>query len=609
MLVRLSVLPLALVFCLVAASSSATPVPNVIPTSAPVWTGDNPPPATTSRDDYGYGIAPAGDVNGDGFGDVLVGAPGWNLYRGRALLYLGSASGLSNVPAWILEGSEEGGALGTSVAGAGDVNRDGYADIIVGEPGAQGGRGRARLFLGSRRGFRPSPFWEQSGDTDEQLGSTVAFAGDVDSDGYDDVLVGCSSMNSSVRLYLGRPGHLDRDPAWVLPGTYACDGVGDVNGDGFGDVAVQPNGTTAVFHGSRLGLSNTASWTGPWAVGFSGRGDVNGDGFDDLLLGPVSIGVGDVHLYLGTAAGLGPTPAWNAADGSSNFGLFVSIAGDVNADGISDIAVSAPRHREDLASAPSVFVYLGTHGLPSTTPSWRGTSGFPTFLRPVALGADVDGDGSSEVLFADPASGGRVFLYALGPAYPAPFITHEPAAAVIPAGTALTLEADIFDDTHSVERGEIVYRFVEDFESQPPIIMEHVTGDLYRGTIPAPAGYQSGLVYSIHGVDDHGLVGATELVGVDYVFEAASRFRPRVVSAVGAGDVHIRFTTRQPGPARIRIFDVSGRLFATVLNTPELRSGEHRVEVREATLPRSGVFFYRIETSGGAATGRLVRVR
>ncbi len=155
----------------------------------------------------GFSVAAAGDVNGDGFGDVIVGAERYDngqVDEGRAFAYYGSASGLGAVPAWTAEGDQSLALFGSAVATAGDVNGDGYSDVLIGARLYDGGQideGAAFLFLGSasgldRNGTRPSGSpsnadWRAEGDQPGSLaGTSVSTAGDVNGDGYFDVLVG-----------------------------------------------------------------------------------------------------------------------------------------------------------------------------------------------------------------------------------------------------------------------------------------------------------------------------------------------------------------------------------------------------------------------------------
>src|SRR5262249_27983333 len=147
-----------------------------------------------------YSVATAGDVNGDGYSDVVVGAPGYGgagyLLGGKAYLYLGSPSGLSQSPAWAVAGQSEAAYFGWSVASAGGVNGDGYADVIVGSIGCCSGifsdGGAALLYLGSAAGLQSTPAWLVKGGAGgfEEFGYSVAGAGDVNGDGYADVVIG-----------------------------------------------------------------------------------------------------------------------------------------------------------------------------------------------------------------------------------------------------------------------------------------------------------------------------------------------------------------------------------------------------------------------------------
>src|SRR5262249_46536930 len=104
---------------------------------------------------FGYSVSSAGDVNGDGYADVIVGRPPFDNGQGaegRPFLYLGSARGLSPIPVWTAECDQDSANFGYSVATAGDVNRDGYTDVIVGASmfdGAAKNEGRAYVYLGS----------------------------------------------------------------------------------------------------------------------------------------------------------------------------------------------------------------------------------------------------------------------------------------------------------------------------------------------------------------------------------------------------------------------------------------------------------------------------
>jgi hypothetical protein len=176
-------------------------------------------------------VAAAGDVNGDGYGDVIVGA---RLYdagftdEGAAFVFLGSAAGVADgdpgsAGVALLESNQQASGFGGSVAGAGDVNGDGYADVIVGAnsyTAGETGEGAAFVFLGSATGIadgNPATVGVAQLESDQssaQLGQSVAGAGDVNGDGYADVIVGANSYNA---------GLAGEGAAFVFPGQRVGD--------------------------------------------------------------------------------------------------------------------------------------------------------------------------------------------------------------------------------------------------------------------------------------------------------------------------------------------------------------------------------------------------
>jgi hypothetical protein len=349
---------------------------------------------------YGRSVSSAGDVNGDGFDDVIVGAPDFTsptaggplggLFAGKAYVFLGGSSGPSLTPAWTSLGDNEAPAeFGWTVASAGDVNGDGFDDVIVGAP-AQGSQGLANamgkvfVYHGSPSGPGTSPAWTSRGDAVVQatFGNSVASAGDVDGDGFDDVIIGAEFFDApgpndafntgKAFVYLGSVAGLGTPAAWTAqaPGTpqaarfgISVDSAGDVNGDGFDDVAVGASGENTslegrvfVYHGSAAGPSTSPSWSvvgGPFsAFGHSvaGAGDVEGDGFDDLLVGDPTfatdgVQAGAAFLYSGSPTGLTLVDTWSSSGETavqSEFGWSVAGAGDVNGDGFDDAIIGAP---------------------------------------------------------------------------------------------------------------------------------------------------------------------------------------------------------------------------------------------------------------------------
>ncbi len=423
-------------------------------TAIPVWTAEG----NQIDSQFGASVASAGDVNGDGYSDVLTGAPRFSngqADEGGAFLFLGSASGLGATPAWTAEGNRSDSWFGASVASAGDVNGDGYSDVIVGAPGfsyGQPGDGRAFVFLGSTSGLDTAPAWTRaSSRVGAHFGHSVGTAGDVNGDGYGDVIVGAyaygngQSLEGAAFVFLGSASGLGTTPAWIAEsdqaGAYFGQSVGtagDVNGDGYSDVIVgapgfyngeADEGGAFLFLGSASGLAATPVWTAEGnridsrlGASVGPAGDVNEDGFSDVIVGApgllfTSTDEGRAFVFLGSALGLAATPVWTA-EGSrinSQFGASVGTAGDANGDGLSDVVVGAPGFSNGVFDEGGGFAYLSVCASPAEVRGlgWLGdgvtldwTPGVATTTSYDLMYGDLDdvsflGTGAGDVCLAD----------------------------------------------------------------------------------------------------------------------------------------------------------------------------------------------------------------
>ncbi len=388
---------------------------------------------------FGASLSSAGDVNGDGYDDVIVGAPtytngeGW---EGRAFAYHGASGGLSTTPAWTVESNVANGWLGTSVAGVGDVDNDGFDDVLVGSTyfqNPQHWEGAAWFYRGSASGLSTTAAWTMEGNLNNaEFGASVAGAGDVDNDGYVDILVGAPGSSGFGRCLWFRGGasgpSLVANALLVSPQSnsgFAASiaSAGDVDADGYADVLVgagaYTNGQTGegaifVYRGAAAGLqtavaakaeSNEASAALGFAV--ARAGDVNGDGFGDVIAGAPNFRIGalrygDAFVFHGSATGLVTPFAWRAGPQQvdSNFGAAVGGAGDVNGDGFDDVIVGADSYNWFTINDGRAYVWQGSaSGLPVAATSTAQPGNTHTYFGISVAGAgDVNGDGLADVV-------------------------------------------------------------------------------------------------------------------------------------------------------------------------------------------------------------------
>jgi len=386
---------------------------------------------------FGDSVACAGDVNKDGYDDVIVGAVGnddGGSDAGEAYVYHGSTSGLGSIPDWSDRGEAVDDGYGKSVASAGDVNGDGYDDVIVGAEGNDDGgsdAGEAYVYHGSSSGLSSSPDWDEQGAAGDYFGSIVSSAGDVNGDGFDDVIIGApfnsdaGSETGKVYGYYGSSSGLSSTPDWSdlgeANGDYFGEVVataGDVNGDGYDDVIIGARenddgpgdtaGKSYVYHGSATGLSTNPDWTEKGEAdgdqfGFyvSSAGDVNEDGFDDVIIGAPynddgGLLSGKAYIYMGSDSGLRSYPGWkDVGEGLGDyFGNIVAHIGDINMDGFDDVAVYG---WGGVIDDSEVYIYFGSATGPGSSPDLS----LNMKVTSIAFGGDVNGDSYIELLLGN----------------------------------------------------------------------------------------------------------------------------------------------------------------------------------------------------------------
>jgi len=415
----------------------------------------------TAADELGASAAMAGDLDGDGLGDLLVGAPAeGSLDKGATYVMLSPlALDTTTADAYAsFSGVETSDEAGTSLSAAGDVNDDGYADLIIGAPCNDDGgddAGAAYVILGpltaGSSSLSDAHATLQGESADNRTGYAVAGVGDTNGDGQDDVFIGAYQADAtaenagSAYLVAGTITGLQDLSANAarITGAAANDslgwsvaGGGDVNGDGLSDflVGAYTNDTNAnnagaayLFTGPLAGIFSAdlagASYWGEAATDFAGfavalGGDVDGDGYDDLLVsssGEDSGGsdAGAVYLVLGANA-LGNHIVLSSADAKltgeeagDRAGFSVGFAGDVNNDGHDELLIGARGlHANDGTQPGGAYLLYGpVSGDQSLAEAGvrllgEGDGSYAGYA--VAGGADMDGDGYDDFVVGAP---------------------------------------------------------------------------------------------------------------------------------------------------------------------------------------------------------------
>ena len=344
---------------------------------------------------FATSLACTGDVNGDGFADLVVGAPEFESRTGIVYVYFGGPGGLAEMPDQTLRSTRPaGGLFGRHVAAAGDIDRDGYGDLLVAVPAADATPGRVLLYRGGPRGLLDTPAAQLS--NVGRFASAVAGAMDLDADGFADVAVGAvatASDTGAVHVFRGGSGGLASTSSIVLPATTgpgsqlgaAVASAGDLDGDGYGDLAggaptapsndapdadsgtVRAPGRVIVWRGGPAGVSGEILYellpgtgTGSQFGAALASGDLTGDGFGDLVVGAFGTGrrQGRIYIFAGSdAPSRIPTLQLDGPAADSDFGRALAVAGDADMSGLPDLVVGAPRTDDDTGRA---FVYRGS---------------------------------------------------------------------------------------------------------------------------------------------------------------------------------------------------------------------------------------------------------
>jgi hypothetical protein len=380
-------------------------------------------------DQLGYSVADAGDVNGDGYRDILVGAPSASIVLnstrcGAVYLVFGSgsrstttidaASAISPKGVKIF-GAAGDDLLGWAVSGVGDVNEDGIDDFIVGSDGfdlpTKIDAGGAVVVFGKTSGWEDinlasftsgsAGFWIYGAAVRDHCGRAVNVAGDVNGDGTNDLIVGCAWASPLSRSAAGTSYVIFGHRAVTAPGTV------DLSAFSAGSAGFRIFGATP---GDGSGDST------------SGAGDINGDGYGDILVDALGFDgpsgrtdCGAVYVIFGHSPSTAFTDidlaAFSSSQGfrvtgaatDSSLGWSVSSAGDFNHDGYGDISVGSGGSNLYIFYGHSTIIPFSDVDLATYEPGSAGFIITGDFERPRSGGgADLNGDGNHDLVVATP---------------------------------------------------------------------------------------------------------------------------------------------------------------------------------------------------------------
>ncbi|MEW5701811.1 MAG: FG-GAP-like repeat-containing protein [Candidatus Zixiibacteriota bacterium] len=585
-------------------------------------------------DAFGYAVDGAGDLNGDGYADVVVGAFGndyWGNGAGRAYVYSGADGRL----VYMFSGGLPGDALGSAVAGVGDVNGDGVPDVIVGadrEMASGWANGLAYVYSG-QDGTVLYEF--TAGEFRDEFGWSVSQAADINRDGYCDVVVGAPGGGwtppyhdgqGRAYVYSGQDGALLHS----LSGESTSDlfgfsvaGGADVNGDGYPDVIVGAiwndskawnSGSAYVYSGKTWEVIH--KWSGEqeddrlgqWV---DGVGDMDGDGFADVIIGAIRAHVagedkGAAYVYSGrTGVMLFRLVGERSGDW---FGRTACGLGDINSDGLPDFGIVAPASDAGYTDFGRAYVYMpcrvDVDVLPSQCPNQVTFEREVTVIRPMAAGARGPqnltaafvGSPSLDVSTIDPQT---ILLEGVSPQRvdvqditAPPWIKETPCDCAVrsPDGypdLVLTFDLSALDKTihgPSVLSPSEVVNLTALLKTGEPIIGQDC---LHFGLRPI----------RLAGVEDS-LESATILLGNS----------PNPLNS----STTIAFSLPMSGATQIQVFDVLGRKIATLMDD-DLDAGRHQVTWDGTDGERrpvaSGIYLYRLTAGSTVETRKMVLLK
>ncbi len=615
-------------------------------------------------------VSAAGDVNNDGFDDILLGTNTMgSIELGQVGLFLGSAE-MDSIVDVMFDAPQPWTVFGYSVSGNGDFNGDGFSDMLIGDVGNVSSidehdeAGSISLYYGGQSLSNQADAVFSGIADAEGFGSAVANAGDVNNDGYPDILVGASQYWEGYyagRVYLFYGAEIPhKKPDLVFKSTTAYNGnqvffgqqvgsAGDVNGDGFADIFIREKYKVSLFLGGApmdTLVDKIFNLQVSTDFDFCAVGDVNKDGYDDLLYGkPFQGSAGAAVVFLG-AANLNDAQeiTINGSNTGDSFGKKVAAAGDMNKDGYADFLVAIPGsdgYGEDLGM---IKFFFGDSLIPTSQsieyPPPDGDSFSYDFGFHLCGARDINGDGYNDVVVSkglysltENSNEGRIYIYYGGPEtdknvdviltgssskmylglrrlklipdmngdgfaeiltsegnYTSAGDDHE-RAVIFYGGTSTDSQSDI-----NLSCGSVNGKFDIYYDNQVQEI-RLLAGDLANSA----AGPQMGRVFvhsgNLTGIENTQVAGNT-VTDFTLYQNYPNPFNPTTA---------ISYQLSTSSHVDLIIYNVLGQKVATLVSGKQT-AGYHQVNWNASGFP-SGLYFYQLKTANLTQTRRMLLIR
>ena len=398
---------------------------------------------------FGHAVDNAGDVNGDGFQDLVV-SGSESLDLKLAYIYFGGPS-FDTIPDIKL--ASDNASFGDVLSAAGDVNKDGYSDIMF-----LSHLGEIEIvcvyFGGSPMDTVVDVVLTGRPDQREFFGQTMSEAGDLNGDGYDDVLIGAYLAPNGGKAYVFFGGNpMDSIPDLILKSKggwsfgLGVGDLGDVNRDGYADIGVgDPHKSSCTgkvyiyFGGREMDRIPDVVISGERAFSNFGYylkgGDLNGDGYSDIVVGAITLGNGKVYLYRGgPSIGTRPDLSMTGRLITEELGQHVKVVGDLDQDGYNDLV------SRTNTWCGNVYAFYGGKMMDRDIDLVVGAC---SYFGHTFDGIDINGDGHQDLAVGSPMEN-KTYLYRIR--YNQFVIELTPDTLKVVKGDKLGFQAAISNNT------------------------------------------------------------------------------------------------------------------------------------------------------------------